>query len=242
MDLKIKDVSELLNVSETTIRRWLADNKIPAYKINSQYRFSRSEVEDWVLKQKVGNTKEPSPFNSKTIPSPSAPIASPQPVKGGHRQFSLFRALNNGGIYRDIAGETKEEVIANTSKRIAKPLDLDPAVLTDLLLDRERLMPTCLNNGIGMPHARDFLLDSHQDVVVLAFPKEPIEYGSLDSKKVHSLFFLFASEDKSHLHLLAKIAHLVSEPKALRLLESRASDAAIFEYIKQWEAGILREL
>ena len=33
MDLKIKDVAELLNVSETTVRRWLKDGKIPA--INS---------------------------------------------------------------------------------------------------------------------------------------------------------------------------------------------------------------
>jgi len=36
MDLKIKDVAELLNVSETTIRRWLKDGKIPAYQLNHQ--------------------------------------------------------------------------------------------------------------------------------------------------------------------------------------------------------------
>ena len=53
MDLKLKDVADLLNVSEVTIRRWLADGKIPAYRINNQYRFSREEIEDWVLTQKV---------------------------------------------------------------------------------------------------------------------------------------------------------------------------------------------
>ena len=49
MDLKIKDVAELLNVSETTIRRWLAEGKIPAYRLHHQYRFSRIEIENWML-------------------------------------------------------------------------------------------------------------------------------------------------------------------------------------------------
>lgn len=53
MDLKIKDVADLLNVSETTIRRWLSDGKIPAYRINHQYRFNRLEIEDWVMSQKL---------------------------------------------------------------------------------------------------------------------------------------------------------------------------------------------
>ena len=48
MDLKIKDVAELLNISETTVRRWLVDGKIPAYRLNHQYRFSRIEIENWM--------------------------------------------------------------------------------------------------------------------------------------------------------------------------------------------------
>ena len=49
MDLKIKDVAELLSVSETTIRRWVNDGKIPAYRLQQQYRFSRSEIENWMV-------------------------------------------------------------------------------------------------------------------------------------------------------------------------------------------------
>ncbi len=52
MDLKLKDVTELLNVSETTVKRWISDGKIPYYRLNNQYRFSRSEIENWVLNWK----------------------------------------------------------------------------------------------------------------------------------------------------------------------------------------------
>ena len=67
MDLKIKEVAELLNVSETTIRRWLADGKIPAYKINHQYRFNRAEIEHWVLGQKLGVNMGSSPFEGVQV-------------------------------------------------------------------------------------------------------------------------------------------------------------------------------
>ena len=49
MDLKLKDVAQLLDVSEDTVRRWISDSKIPYYRLNQQYRFSRSEIENWVL-------------------------------------------------------------------------------------------------------------------------------------------------------------------------------------------------
>ena len=67
MDLKIKDVAELLSVSETTIRRWLIEGKIPAYKINHQYRFNRLEIEDWVMGQRLEISTQSTPFNDHTI-------------------------------------------------------------------------------------------------------------------------------------------------------------------------------
>lgn len=237
MDLKIRDVADLLNVSETTIRRWLVDGKIPAYRINHQYRFNRLEIENWVMSQKV--SKE----NDSTVSSPfdagveSVEEDSPQTL-GGNKQFSLYRAVHRGGVYYDIPGITKEEVIRSAMKKIAADLNLDADVISDLLMDRENLQPTALNNGIAIPHTRDFLLNAHFDLVAVVFPNEPIEYGALDNKPVHTLFFLFASDDKRHLHLLAKIAHLSSQLETLDLLQSKPSKELLLEYIKNWESNI----
>lgn len=237
MDLKIKDVADLLNVSETTIRRWLTDGKIPAYRINHQFRFNRVEIEDWVMGQKLG------PSTTITLPfslpeSPETKTAPSKQASGGSKQYSLYRAVHKGGVHNGIPGKTKEEVIRATMKRIGGEVHLDPEVISELLLDRERLQPTALNNGIAIPHTRDFLLNSHYDMVTIVFPKEPIEYGALDGKPVHTLFFLFASDDKRHLHLLAKIAHLSSQPGTIELLKSKPSKEELLEYIKSWESTI----
>lgn len=233
MDLKIKDVAELLNVSETTIRRWLTAGKIPAYKIHGQYRFSRIEIEEWVMKHKLNKTYGKSPF---AIEEDDLPRASE-----GKLQFSLMRAIYRGAVYHDIPGDTKEEVIRNTMRLFAKEYDLDAEVLSDLLLDREKLMPTALNNGLAVPHARDLLSQQKHNTIALAFPKKPIDYEALDGKPVYCLFFLFAAEDRDHLHLLAKIAHLSSNAEALELLRSKPEKATLLSYIKTWESRVSRQ-
>lgn len=237
MDLKLKDVAELLNVSETTIRRWLSEGKIPAYKLNAQYRFSRIEIENWMMSCKLDKAGGV-PFAQDQIYPPPSKEQEPPSQRGGMQQFSLYRAIHQGGVFSQIDGETKEELIRNTTAQIADKLGLDAAMLAELLLDREKMMPTALNNGIAVPHTRDFVLRGPFDVIAVVYPQKPIEYGALDNKPVHTLFFLFSSDDKRHLHLLAKLAHLGSSEASLDMLRSKPGKKKLLEYIREWEASI----
>ncbi len=231
MDLKIKDVAELLNVSETTIRRWLAEGKIPAYRLHHQYRFSKAEIQDWMLSCRLQNE------TGNFLPSEEEQIFPPKEEKG-MQQFSLFRAIHQGAVLTDIQATEKEALIRETMARVSEKLETDPLVISDLLLDRERLMPTGLSNGIAVPHTRDFILEGPKDVVVVVFPKEPIDWGALDEKPIHTLFFLFACSDKRHLHLLAKLAHLSSHDEALELFHSKPDKKELLEYIRDWESRV----
>src|ERR1700722_820053 len=131
MDLKIKDVAELLSVSETTIRRWLIDGKIPAYRLNHQYRFSRIEIENWMMSCKLQQSQEGfSPFSqtgeATTLSEEGADafqgVKEFFSQKGGMQQFSLYRAIHKGGVFTSVPGETKEEIIRATMKQIAPRL------------------------------------------------------------------------------------------------------------------------
>jgi PTS system nitrogen regulatory IIA component len=225
MDLKIKDVAELINVSETTIRRWLASGKIPAYRLNGQYRFSRSEIEDWVMRQKLGSgTQLEDSFQEEK--------------KEGNMQFSLYRALYRGGTLSLNSRLSKEEIIRAGMQYMHERFDLDADVLTELFMDREKLMSTALNHGIAVPHTRDFLLNTHFDVILTVFPEQPVEWDALDGDPVHTLFFLFASEDKNHLHLLSKVAHLSSNEKTRAFFRTKPSKERLLDYVKHWESSL----
>ena len=237
MDLKIKDVAELLNVSETTIRRWLADGKIPAYRMNHQYRFSRIEIENWILNCKLKSSAN-SPFQEKQIYPAETEGKEEASSRKGMQHFCLYRAVHQGDVLHDVPGATKEDVIRETTKRIAQSLNVDAEVLSELLLDREKLMPTALNNEIAVPHTRDFLRKGPLDMVFLVYPNQPLDYGALDGKPVHTLFFLFASNDKGHLQLLAKLAHLSSNPSSLEFLRSKPDKKLLLDFIKNWEGEV----
>lgn len=218
MDLRAKDVAELLNVAEATIHQWVEKSSFPHYRLGKEFRFSRSEIEDWVLR--------------------SSSLPQPEKERLGTQHFGLYRALHKGDLYNDIEVDNKEALIRAVVARIAKKLRLDAEVVSELLLDRERLMPTALSHGIAVPHTRDFLLQEAFDAVVMVSLPHPIEFGALDGRPVHTLFFLFACDDRRHLHLLAKIAHLCSHPDHLKFLTSNPQREELLDHVRKWEASI----
>jgi PTS system nitrogen regulatory IIA component len=101
-------------------------------------------------------------------------------------------------------------------------------------------MSTSLGHGIAIPHARDFIFPKPFDVVSVVFLKSPIDYGALDGEKVKTLFFLFACDEKRHLNLLAKIAHLVKSDETRSFLSLKPQKADLLTYVKEWEMGFCR--
>lgn len=225
MDLKIKDVAKLLGVSEATIRRWVTDGKIPAYRLHHETRFSLAEIEDWMMSRRINVIEEKKEEEKEGL------------AQGGMQQFSLFRAIHRGGCIT-LNVKDKEEAIRETSLLVAKKLNLDAEVLQDLLLDRERMMSTALGNGIAVPHPRDCVLSRPTDMVLVVYLNTPIEFGALDGMPVHTLFFLFSSSDKTHLNLLSKIAHLAGNEKMVDLLKAKSSSKDLLDHIKEWETSL----
>ena len=50
--LTTKELGEILGVSEPTVRRWLAQGVVPAYKIGTSWVTYRDEVRDWLREQR----------------------------------------------------------------------------------------------------------------------------------------------------------------------------------------------
>ena len=212
MDLSVQEVSELIGVSQEAILGWANGGKIPAYLIQESFRFNRAEIENWL-------------------------IENPQEVKKSDKlHFQLYRALIKGEVLTEARILTKEAAIQEGLRRVAKKLNLDAEVLYDLVIEREYLVPTALGEGFAIPHARDFYLPYHYDSVSCVFLENPIEWGALDGKKVHTLFFLFASNDRRHLSLLAKIAHLIASHN--HHLMEKPTKQALLELVRSWEGRL----
>lgn len=218
MNLKIKDICELLNVSEKTVYRWIQQKKIPFYRINHQYRFNKGEINEWILKNNLNVTENILDLKITTTP------------------VDIKLLISHGGIYENITGNSINEILKNFIQRMRLPQDVNPQKLFDTLLEREELMPTTIGKGIAFPHPRSpMITDINQESISVVFLEKPLKYQSIDDSLLHTLFVIMSTNPKRHLEILSKLSFICQDEQFLKLLEIRADKDSLLAYIQTKE-------
>lgn len=214
MDLKIKDVAELLQVSEKTIYRWIKENKIPSMRINWQYRFNRDAINEWVLKNNISMAE---PISDESNAAKKADIAE---------------CIRKGGIHYKISGSNVEEILRNAVDLINIPAGLDKDTIVWHLLKREAMMTTAVGSGIAIPHPRTPLIsDISCESVAMCFLEHPVDFKALDNMPVTVLFIVLSANQPRHLQILSQISYLCRKEGFISLLKKQALREEIFDYI-----------
>jgi PTS system nitrogen regulatory IIA component len=224
MDLKIKDLVELLQVSEKTIYRWLKENKIPAYRINHQYRFSRAEINEWLLQNRIAVSDRMLDLKLTKLP------------------VNLAEMIGRGGVMYGVRGATPREVIADAVGRLSLPAGADRDTVLRLLLDREDLMPTAIGGGIAIPHPRNPLVtEAFQTEVSVCLLERPVDFRALDGLPVHTLFIVLAINSKRHLEILSRISYFCRDAAFRGLLKDKRPAADIIGFLREKESALSRK-
>lgn len=224
MELKIKDIVELLNVSEKTVYRWIKEKKIPCYRINHQYRFNRAEINEWILSNKIELSS--SAFHLSTTSD----------------KHLVSQLLAKGGVIPDVEGITVYQVLESAVGKIPIPSTKSKEEILSALLHREELMPTAIGKGIAIPHPRNPITTDYRNAQIsICYLKQPVDFGALDKELVHTLFILLTSSPKMHLEVLSKISYLCQDEMFYALLKRRAPQDDIVKYITEkeleWQKG-----
>lgn len=216
----------MLQVSEKTIYRWIKEKAIPFYHINHQYRFDKGEINDWIFANRV---KVPG-----IISTDKSEIFETQT---GKKSPGVRELLVKGGIYYKIEGAESEECIRNSLLLIKFSSEVSKDVIVQRILERERLMHTGMGNGVAFPHARSPVFSrAAEECISLCFLNSPIEYGALDGKPVHSLFFVLTSSLGRHLDCMTKLAFFCRDRAFIHLLETQAARGEIISLIEKRES------
>src|SRR5437867_8709350 len=108
MDLRVRDVAKLLNVSEQTVYRWVRERALPGQRIGDQVWFNRVELQEWAALH--GQWVSPELFAA-------APSVDSPP--------SLAGALQRGGVYTGVPGATREDVLNAVAQLPGVPATVD---------------------------------------------------------------------------------------------------------------------
>jgi len=223
MQLTVREVAKLFNVSEKTIYRWIKDGGIPAYRVNEQYRFHRAELLEWSTANKVGV----SPEILQEEESSSAGIPG------------LVQALEAGGVVYRLEGSDKQSVLRAVVEAMRLPEEVDRELLLRVLATREALASTGIGEGIAIPHVRNpIVLHVPAATITLCFLERPVDFNALDGQPVHCLFTLVSPTVRAHLHLLSRLAFALRDAGFKDAIRRAALRDEILAELRRVEAAL----
>jgi PTS system nitrogen regulatory IIA component len=224
MNLSVKDVAELLNVSEKTIYRMIQNETIPCFRVGGQWRFDRG-ITSW-----LEDTRQ---FHVST--------AVKDPSKEDEEFISITEFLRRGGIHFNVPGSTKEAAIKESLDRIKAELPyFETKMVFSSIMARETLCPTAVGQGIALPHPRTFNIFTAPSFVVLCILERSIPFGALDNEDVDTLFFIFPKSERRFLRIQAKLLRLLKDNEVLSVLK-KGSKMEIYDIFSRKEAEIFNK-
>ncbi|MFA5852548.1 MAG: PTS sugar transporter subunit IIA [Spirochaetales bacterium] len=222
MNLSVRDVSRLFDISEKTVYRWIQTEKLPHYRVSGQYRFNYSELLEW----------------SALCGSRLNPDFLQELEKTEGKAISIADALEDGGIYYRVESESKEAVLRAISGLMNLPQGTNRELFSQFLMAREKLGSTAIGDGMAIPHVRNpVVLNSEKPSLALFFLESAVDFGAMDGKPVSIVFSMISPNIKSHLQILSRLMYLLKNDALTRLLRAGVSRNEIFDAIRIAEAG-----
>src|SRR5260221_7744076 len=123
MLLSVRDVAEILKVSENTVHQWIAVRSLPASQVNGESRVNKVQLLDWATENQI------------EIPATAfrtATAATPR----------LDDALARGGIIRNTSGGDKATILRAILPKLPLSEEDDRQALLSMFLARESLGST----------------------------------------------------------------------------------------------------
>jgi nitrogen PTS system EIIA component len=213
--MTLREVAEYLKLSEKTVSRMAQEGRIPAQKLARQWRFQRDLINTWMA--------DPSsvPVDQRQLPPESTGL--PQPL-------TVANAIKPARISLNLTATDKDGVLRELCALVIDPHEERLfETLLQALKSREDLCPTCVSEGVAIPHARNALVGL-VDNPVLAYGRhnKGVDFGALDGKPVYHFFLLCAPNVRQHLQLLSRLSRLVNNAAfRARLMAAQQPDDVV---------------
>ena len=149
-------------------------------------------------------------------------------------EVDLAQLIHRGGIFKNVEGNTPQEIYAKVSKMIDLPDGMTSDTVYNALCDREAVLSTAVGNGIALPHARDPIMrDASEQRICVVYLKNPIDMKAPDEREVFVMFVLLAHNSQIHLKVLSSLAALFRNSQFKKALELRSDEATLSSIIKE---------
>lgn len=146
-----------------------------------------------------------------------------------------FIVLSRIGSRLDVA--SKKRLLEVLGELLAAgQTGLNPELVFERLLERERLGSTGLGHGVALPHAR--MKELREALGAFVQVQRPVDFDAIDDQPVDLAFALLVPEaaTEAHLQLLAQLAAMFSDAGLRERLRRAEGAEELFDLLSGWRA------
>ena len=232
--LSLEEAAEFLHLPPEDVRSLAMHGELPCERQGDRLVFRKAELQPWATQRILGlRGKHLHDYHSRGLLhhhdlSPRNAIIT-ELTDAAWLEPRLEARTRGAAIRAMVALAERTELL------------YDPRELTAELEQREDLCSTGIEGGAALLHPRfhdPYLVDD--SFLCVGVCARPLPFGAPDGGKTDVFFLICCQDDKTHLHVLARVCMLCHHTELLEGLRNSTSGEEMFESIKQTEKELTR--
>jgi PTS system nitrogen regulatory IIA component len=216
-------------------------DQIPCLKLGGdkaprdRYRFVKSDIDHWIENQMHT-------LNRERLSSISKSVSDHHGLDS--EGMLLCSSIPDGGLDVPMHARTREATI----RELVDVADRAGMVylraeLIEEIREREDVCSTALIPGVALPHPRHPVeYDISDSFVVVGLTHSGIPFGAPDGSLTRLFFLVCCKDERTHLHLLARLAQMLHTPGVLDDLLDAVSPEELMVTLHACEAKIVSDV
>ncbi len=227
-----KQVAAYLNMDLREVQKLSARGQIPCRKIGGRFVYTKLEVDHWAF-SRLGQ------MDRKEL----AGIEKGVSLHHGYdpHELSVESLIPDGGIAVPLDARTGGAVLrklVDLGERLG--VIYVPEELHEEIRKREELCSTAMVPGVALPHPRHPLpYDIADSFVLVGRTFKGVPYGAEDGTLTQLFFMICCKDERTHLHVLARLARILTESRQVESLLGAEDADALREALAQAERHIV---
>lgn len=235
-EFNLDEIADYLHVTKGNVEQLVRRKEIPFVIKGGRTIFRRDEIDSWASRRILGLSDSQLTDYHKTSSTRAHDLSAkhaiiPELIKPGYIEPNL-RSKTKSSVIRDMVE------VAERTELLNYPDDLLAGIQ-----EREQMCSTALAGGMALLHtAKHEPYMSEDTFIVLGRTVQPIPFGSPDGRTTDIFFLLCAQDDRTHLHILARICMISYHTSLLMDLREADEATAMRDILLKAEQEIIREL
>ena len=230
-DFDVETLARYLHLTPQQVTKLAERGHLPGRKIGGEWKFARPDIHQW-LENRIGLSDEEELVEVESVLQRSAPLENEQEIR-------ISELLPVEAIAVPLHARTRSAVIdAMVNLAAETGLLWDPKAMAEAVRSREEMHPTALENGVALMHPRRPMTKIlAQPFLALGCTVSGIPFGS-DCPLTDVFFLICSTDDRVHLHTLARLSRLLTVPGFLNELHQVQDAKTAHQLIVEVEEGL----